>query len=625
MQRPCAMRPSVIALTRLWSSLCVSMASRVKTATSTRAVGRASLETCGVLDCAGACRRRWRLTRLDTVTMRRRLRSERWLRPLENGARRMRINAMWRVTFVCWWVALGSAGCLPDGSGEGGEGSTKVTTDTSEDVDAGCARDSECERGTVCRVGMCQAVSCSSKVDCGANRACIPNQWVCTGVECVFSDECDEASGEVCAQGLCLERAPGYCEYREDCAITNQICNALAQECVDPPASCSSHSDCVAPSLCNPITRSCSDLVTMCESNSECSAAQYCDVGLNQCRDGCRVDSCGEDFRCDLGTRACVPEVICTPSVCEARGGQACHPQTGLCVERTGSASLCEACTPGSTTECGAPGLDRCTPLGVDGGRCVYRCQDQTECPSGFGCVQISSSPERFCAPINGRCQGCLLEGCPSDQVCNPNGECSEAKAVCEACSPGLCAAGLDCAEIDNSARCLALCDGGCPQGTTCDTASNLCRPDSGSCEASVCPGVTCSGATPYLDAQTCACVACLDSGDCGGNQCDSGVCTSCACPPGTACGANNACIPIGGGGCDSCPAGTTCDTVTQTCYTPGACATDSDCRVRCGAFGACACSGETDTTSCRPDEYCLGFEIIPGLGESMCFVSGAP
>jgi hypothetical protein len=498
------------------------------------------------------------------------------------------------------------------------------TTGCSDEQAASCSSAKDCARGAICGSGsQCEEKVCESSADCGINNTCIPDENRCTAIECTFAEDCDEAAGESCEERLCVKASSGGCASREDCAATNQVCNLLTQKCVAPPTNCSSENDCVSPQSCDSTTRVCSGAATTCATDAQCSANQYCDTAKGACAIGCRADGCEAGKVCDTTSRACIEATVCTASECEAQGGKACDSRTGQCVERSGSVTLCGACTPGSTTECGAPGVDRCTPLGPDGGRCVYSCQESTDCPNGFSCIQLTSSPDKFCAPLNGKCQGCLIDGCPDNQVCNPTGSCTEPKALCEECAPGLCAAGTDCGQLGNSARCLDLCDGGCPAGSTCDTASNLCKPDSGSCQTAACPGVTCSGATPYLNEQTCTCVACLDSSQCGGNQCNAGVCSSCACPPGTECGANNACIPTGGG-CTNCPAGTSCDTLTQTCYTPGSCTSDSDCRTTCGSlFPVCICTGDTDTTSCRPDEMCIGAELFPGVGAFGCFGGG--
>jgi hypothetical protein len=523
--------------------------------------------------------------------------------------------------FICLSALIFCAGCLPEGSG----GRTSEPLDSSDDVDAGCTRDDVCERGTVCRVGVCQVVECSTKADCGPNRTCIPELQQCTQVDCISSLDCDNSAGLICSQGLCTKASPGYCESREDCAADNQVCDLLTQACIPPPISCQSDDQCVVPQRCDAVTQTCALEVVACSVDSQCSTNKYCDTNSSQCRDGCRVDGCDEGFVCDTATRSCALTERCTVSACAADGGKACDLVGGRCRERTGDVTLCGLCTAGSLDECGAPGIDRCTPIGPDSGRCVYSCQLPTHCPTGFTCSQILSSSNKFCVPTNGRCQGCLVDGCPDNFLCSDSGACIAPKALCAECNPGECAQDARCALFGSSTRCLDLCDGGCPANTVCNTTTNLCQPISGSCEATACPGVSCAGSTvPYLNEQTCTCVACLDSSHCGGNQCNNGACASCSCPPGTQCGANNACIPIQSG-CGTCPQGATCDTQTQTCYTPGACVSDSDCRVNCNSMGVCLCTGETDTQSCRPDEECIGIDLFPGFNTSGCFASGTP
>lgn len=499
-----------------------------------------------------------------------------------------------------------------------------------EAAGSSCSIDKDCKKGLVCDGGACEEKTCESKADCGANRACIPDENRCTMAECTFAEDCDQAAGESCQQGLCVEGSSGGCATREDCAATNQVCNLLTQKCVSAPANCSSDNDCVSPQACDTASRTCGGSATVCSTDTQCSANQYCDTTTSACQVGCRDGGCEAGQACDLTSRACVEASECTPSACEADGGKACDSKTGQCVERTGTAGLCGTCTPGSTTECGAPGVDRCTPLGPDGGRCVYSCQEASDCPSGFSCLQLTSSPDKFCAPANGKCQGCLIDGCPDNQICNPgSGDCSEPKATCEECVPGLCAAGSDCAQYQGSAVCLPICNNGsCPTDYTCNTASNACEPTVGSCEAETCPNTApCTGTTPYLNEQTCVCQACLDSTHCGGNQCTNGSCSTCACPPGTTCSGNQ-CIPTGGGCTDTdCEAangaGYKCDFETGSCYSPGACASDADCRVRCGSLGICVCNSETDLTSCRVDETCIGAELFPGFGVFGCFGAG--
>ncbi|MDX9719736.1 MAG: hypothetical protein RBU37_03250 [Myxococcota bacterium] len=403
-----------------------------------------------------------------------------------------------------------------------------------EDAPAvGCKQDKDCERGTICSAvdGKCIAQQCISNTDCGVNRVCY--QGSCHRVECVSNEECASfGEGYVCISTIC--QPPQSCTSREDCAEAGRICNAFTGQCVDPPASCSSDLDCVHPLVCDQESGVCNADLN-CTADTDCVEGKYCDVTSGNCLSGCRAGTCAEGETCHMESRTCVQS--CTISEC-AKENKACDASTGQCVERSGK-KICEPCTIG-VDQCGGPG-DRC--VSMDTNICTYACLLDGDCPSGYECQPVTTSASA-CVPIGRKCEGCLLDGCQDNEVCDPDTTaCIPKIDICEPCTSAVqCGPGSDCTPFQARNRCLPFCeDGQCPEGLVCGSDGLHCEPTDGIC--SQCEKQPSSCQLPLkLDEDLCECVQCTADIDCGtGLLCAHGLGQ---CVPGaTHCASDTDCI----------------------------------------------------------------------------------
>lgn len=298
------------------------------------------------------------------------------------------------------------------------------------------------------------------------------------------------------------------------------------------------------------------------------------------------------------------------------------------------------------------------TACGSDDVSGVNSCETDRDCELGTVCTAA------------GVCDAVPCEFCADDHVClvteaNPEGTCSAPECVlnedCDGvpCVAGVCggstadcvsAADCDDGQICNFAnRCVddpnnggggegCTSNGDCTGNETCDVASGQCVGGS-SCglEAS-----DCTGATPVLDSDSCACVECIQSSDCGGGQvCQGGSCqaqaegcqTECSSSTPGACQGtgtpycvNECCVECLGAA--DCGAGQMC--LDGFCGTPPDCSTDpSVCPTGydCSPQGECVppqtgqdCAADPmscpDGTFCDPDTgVCQGFGGDFGCG----------
>lgn len=535
---------------------------------------------------------------------------------------------------------------------------------------AACSIDGDCgQRGLVCNNEQaCVELPCQTRQDCGQNRTCFEGS--CTARECTSDGDC--ASGLSCVGLLCLDPGTASCTTDTDCAAFNRVCNPITGQCVEP-SGCTTDTDCPSGQSCNPLTGQC---IAGCIQDGDCPADKYCAAG-GSCETGCRQGTCAAGELCDLTTRTCIE--ACTVSQCAALG-QTCDTTTGQCVDRTGK-GLCESCTSGSD-ECGGPG-DRCHPLGGSF-VCTFACETDDDCSAGFRCAALTTAA-KGCIPQGGTCTGCLLSGCTAGEVCNPDSTmCQPGIDSCRLCTADFeCGDGSVCTDFGGRDRCLPRCGAGgtCDSGYTCDTATNLCLPDSGSCTSCTLDPSSCAAGL-VLDEDKCACVECISNSDCssgeacalgtgqclpGSGQCASsnecsgacvgaqdglpGVCVECAsaadCNPGAAC-TNYECVdcncPIGqqcqpDGSCldpDRCNQdsdcvsrrgdGYRCDNATKLCYLPGECNPGDPTLAPCpsGVCGGgilplpmCTCQ-LLGGAGCRAGEQCIPFDFTTGTGS--CF-----
>lgn len=210
--------------------------------------------------------------------------------------------------------------------------------------------------------------------------------------------------------------------------------------------------------------------------------------------------------------------------------------------------------------------------------------------------------------PLDLGLQGCQLQPCPGNQLCDEQGVCQE-PAVCAADAD--CLGGRICLEASCSEPCWVT---GCDGVTWCHVPTGRCR-EAGSCETtSGClPGRVCAG----LDGR---CVpapppACGPELPCpGGLRCGArGACEEpwrCAadsdCLPGRVCGGDARCTPCRTD--EDCPGEQSCAGPAAggpACREPEACLADEDCPGTrlCSPEGRCAPAGDCPADPFEPDD----------------------
>lgn len=413
---------------------------------------------------------------------------------------------------------------------------------------------------------------------------------------CTGDDSC--AFGQICG-------ASGFCEV-VPCA-TDAECPAGNQACITVGAS-----------------KSCAVVECGCRTCGQCPAGEECNNGEcvlggggNTCPNG-QAD-CGASEVCDAGSCRPCQGAECPQAGCETAGcptGQTCNTVSHQCEGSTSTAAACDHCA--NIEACGGAPW-KCVPLGGGGSSCLPPCGSNTDCETGWLCQGGN------CVPSNFRCDGCMKDGCPSGEACNPNSNaCEAATAQCASCATDWeCGAGMACADNTCVPRCV---DGACAGGGSCVTSGNQVRVCDGACASACTPA--CSGSTPICDGGTC--VQCKDNDDCAvGQTCAGGACQgqqNCTAP--TPIFWNGQCVQCTSN--DHCGSGLFCSPTTNTCgsdvcsscaapYPACAqigddfycvqCATDTD----CGVGGTCnqqtyACEGGTvtPTAHCASDADCV-------------------
>jgi hypothetical protein len=241
----------------------------------------------------------------------------------------------------------------------------------------------------------------------------------------------------------------------------------------------------------------------------------------------------------------------------------------------------CESCE--SKSDCG-DAFDCVAMLG--GTFCLNTCDSAVNCSTKFTCDMANANdPSKHCLPPNYSCAGCLVTGCPNDEVCDAvTGKCVVGKAPCTPCSkvsdcgPGLKCASLSSPDFTTQKLCMPDCSDGspCPGGSVCEKtdAGNVCGFTGlaccyGNCKAD--PGCANCGGKCILG----TCVGCLLDKDCPGGHCDS---ESHVCVNPNGCPSAKP-IKLADGTCGQCVANTDCkfsqmcDVVTHACTEkPAAC-----------------------------------------------------
>lgn len=364
-----------------------------------------------------------------------------------------------------------------------------------------------------------------------------------------------------------------------------------------------------------------------CESNEDGTSCPEdcaeCGNGVIEPNENCEgTDLGGEDCVSQgyaSGTLTCTAQCRfdfsgCVPSVCGnglAETGESCDGSdlAGADCISEGFASGTLAC--GSdcafdTTGCVSPvcGNHVCEP-GEDSQNC------SVDCPAGCG--------DSDCAPMEGESCG----NCPMDCVCGDD-DCYDFIVCFYQCTDNGCVETCfeqGCAEAQETSSLILSCMAAQCSADCADPSDNACRTciythcavGLGACYQVVCPGTcgdgncdtnagedhtNCPEDCPFCGNQNCEdtedATSCPQdcSGDCGDDFCDpTEDCSNCSadcgsCPP--TCG-NNACDPIVGESCATCPQDCSCGNLTCTqviddCMT--ACGSDAQCVEACFQSG---------------------------------------
>ena len=440
-------------------------------------------------------------------------------------------------------------------------------------------------------------------------------------------------SGGVCSSSLEKEGTKGYgeeCPELADCKSpyfcqpmsSGQICSA---ECNPQSPNCPNGDECIAYQdstnigVCFP-TQHYPD-------GHDCASAYECDSGLcfpnpdsatKYCRQSCMVSqnncpggqSCISYTGIDYG--GCIPAELIDPVAPVLKGvGEVCSGHADCASGVCGDYTCRKSCPPENDEACG-PGMictyfgqeSGCTPgqpdpTGVEDGE---TCGGNTECKSGL-CASLPGTTWFYCrsacVPGNACPNGttCITYGDASAGVCMPqayatgdfcsnNNDCSS--AICHSTAPGT----RQCVEMCNDTEPSCA-----PEHECVDDASYgpLCLPLAGSAS-----GTTASGEPCGTD-----------------SECVSGLCKEQRCRErcnvfASACGAGEACDPMGDGNNGGCvPAGSGA--------MGGACSADEDCASAfCALLGdGGVCVGLCDRTApqCPPGESCVELASHAVLG----------
>jgi hypothetical protein len=266
-----------------------------------------------------------------------------------------------------------------------------------------CASSEECPTGQVCNwtAGVCM-VGCTNNSDCSGVvldgglpaphcDTAVSNQ--CT--QCVDSNDCDIAKGEVCSAlddagtiHRCVQ-AP-QCVPPNNTPCQDHVCLALdgggfgcgpctsATQCSDPKAYDCTGGKCVLKS-------------TGCTSDDQCKAhgmlGNICNNG--ECDWGCLPDD--PDAGANCYQWCCNPDAgqACNTATHQCSGGQACDDCNPPCnMGDTCDTSTC-SCISGSSTDGGGMLPGQCDPtscVGCEAGQ-TCKCYDIYACSPGTGCL----------------------------------------------------------------------------------------------------------------------------------------------------------------------------------------------------------------------------------------------
>ena len=126
-----------------------------------------------------------------------------------------------------------------------------------------------------------------------------------------------------------------------------------------------------------------------CATSSDCSMESYCNKGA--CTTGCGEDSdCYPGDACDSATQTCV-SAGCRSSTLDCDFGQFCNTVTGECYDASGY--YCLECL--EDDDCGGNG-NLCLSLGGGQNFCGVTCDQESDCPAAYTCLEVSSGGGGF-------------------------------------------------------------------------------------------------------------------------------------------------------------------------------------------------------------------------------------
>ena len=300
-----------------------------------------------------------------------------------------------------------------------------------------------------------------------------------------------------CGQNFRCDHEMRRCVCTSDAACPGQFCNAFTGLCVNAVGGCTSNSACGAGKYCNTAVRTCKTLTPFCQackSDNECGAGSACAAhpdyptagsfciaacdASGACANGltCKKSSAGASLCYPAGacgvSNACIPDSLklcaqdgdcgdpaqtcdLTLKACIARnatcpGGDACDPQSRLCVRTCGSDGDCALIESGPGYQCRA---NACFRLAL--------CAQDSDCSSGQIC-QANADGSKSCRA-----------GCVTNADCPLGSGCNAADPAHPRCSAG-CTQNTDCALN-------TICSGGACVSTTASCSTQTCQ-DSAVC-----------------------------------------------------------------------------------------------------------------------------------------------
>lgn len=288
-----------------------------------------------------------------------------------------------------------------------------------------------------------------------------------------------------------------------DCADDNELlCGGECVDITDDPDHCGG---CGAGYVCEGATPYCLDgQCVACIDDGDCEDGLECDDSTNSCS-GCEYDGeCGQGFcrQADQVCVACIDDENCEEDqVCDEVAG-ACRN----CLDGDDDCDDGEVCVEEGNyfcADCLGPGHDE-------------QCQGTEFCTSDFRCVEClqssDCSDDSDVCDSDGRCVDCITDdhcGNPDLYSCVANtcSDCDDPRTDEDIC-------------LDEEKVC-GIVDDGCGTSVEC----NLC-----------------DESLPLCDLPNETCVECLDSNDCGDDECDpdTNQCVECLdgnhCAPGEYC-----------------------------------------------------------------------------------------